>query len=151
MWWSLYVIVATGRLVSPGPPVSSTNKIYLHDITELLLNMTLSTIKPNQTMTLLCLTVTEYLCHKWPRTCSTCSKHFPVLYLFMISLSWLVFVTRVARCASQVEQKLPTLPEYLNYWDVSIFTVNFIHSLLIQLCSVFLSCRPDWYLIYYIL
>jgi hypothetical protein len=25
------------------------------------------------------LTVTEYLCHKWPQICSTCRKHFPVL------------------------------------------------------------------------
>ena len=23
------------------------------------------------------LTVMEYLCHKWPRICSTCRKHFP--------------------------------------------------------------------------
>jgi hypothetical protein len=110
MWY------ATGRWFSPGTAVSSTNKTDNHDIadiTELLLNVTLSTIKPNQTMTWLCLTVTEYLCHKWPRTCSTCRKHFPVLYLFMISLSWLVFVTRVTRCVSPVEQELLTLPEYL--------------------------------------
>jgi hypothetical protein len=64
-------------------------------------------------MTWLCLTVTEYLCHKWPRTCSTCRKHFPVLCLFMISFSWLFFVTRVTRCVSPVEQELLTLPEYL--------------------------------------
>jgi hypothetical protein len=25
------------------------------------------------------LTATEYLCHKWPRICSSCHKHFPVL------------------------------------------------------------------------
>jgi hypothetical protein len=25
------------------------------------------------------LTAMEYLCHKWPRICSTCRKHFPVL------------------------------------------------------------------------
>jgi hypothetical protein len=29
------------------------------------------------------LTVTEYLCHKWPRICSTCRKHFPVFSSFM--------------------------------------------------------------------
>ena len=29
------------------------------------------------------LTVMEYLCYKWPRTCSTCRKHFPVLSSFM--------------------------------------------------------------------
>jgi hypothetical protein len=28
------------------------------------------------------LTVMEYLCHKWPRICSTCRKHFPVLSSF---------------------------------------------------------------------
>ena len=28
------------------------------------------------------LTVMEYLCHKWPRICSTCRKYFPVLSSF---------------------------------------------------------------------
>jgi hypothetical protein len=28
------------------------------------------------------LTVMEYLCHKWPRICSICRKHFPVLSSF---------------------------------------------------------------------
>ena len=39
--------LATGRWFSPGAPVSSTNKIDLHDISEILLKMALSTI--NQT------------------------------------------------------------------------------------------------------
>ena len=29
------------------------------------------------------LTVMEYLCHQWPRICSTCCKHFPVPSSFM--------------------------------------------------------------------
>jgi hypothetical protein len=29
------------------------------------------------------LTVTEYFCHKWPRICSTCHKHFSVLCTFI--------------------------------------------------------------------
>ena len=29
------------------------------------------------------LTAMEYLCHKWPRICSTCCKHFPVISSFM--------------------------------------------------------------------
>ena len=29
------------------------------------------------------LTVTEYLCHKWPRICSICRKHFSVLCTFI--------------------------------------------------------------------
>jgi hypothetical protein len=28
------------------------------------------------------LNVMEYLCHKWPWICSTCRKHFPVLFSF---------------------------------------------------------------------
>ena len=35
----------TGRWFSPGPPVSSTNKTDLHDITEIFLKVALSTIK----------------------------------------------------------------------------------------------------------
>jgi hypothetical protein len=36
--------LATGRWFSPGTPVSSTNKIDLHDITEILLKVRLNTI-----------------------------------------------------------------------------------------------------------
>ena len=35
----------TGQWFSPGPPVSSTNKIDHHDITEILLKVALNTIK----------------------------------------------------------------------------------------------------------
>jgi hypothetical protein len=34
--------------LSPGPPVSSTNKTDRHDITKILLKVALNTIKPNQ-------------------------------------------------------------------------------------------------------
>ena len=34
-------------------------------------------------VTMTWLTVMKYLCHKWPRICSTCRKHFPVLSSFM--------------------------------------------------------------------
>jgi len=40
----------TGWWFSPGPPVSSTNKTDRHDITEIVLKVALSTIKPNQTV-----------------------------------------------------------------------------------------------------
>ena len=39
---------ATGRWFSARPPVSSTNKIDRHDITEMLLEVALSTIKPTK-------------------------------------------------------------------------------------------------------
>ena len=39
----------TGRWFSQGTPVSSTNKTYRHDITEILLKVTLNIInQPNQ-------------------------------------------------------------------------------------------------------
>ena len=33
--------------------------------------------------TMTCLSVTKYLCHKWPRICSVCSNHNQVLSLYM--------------------------------------------------------------------
>jgi len=41
--------LATGRWISPGIPVSSTNKTGRHDITEILLKVAFNTIKLNQT------------------------------------------------------------------------------------------------------
>ena len=39
--------LATGQWVSPGPPVSSTNKTDCHDIAKILLKEALNTRKPN--------------------------------------------------------------------------------------------------------
>ena len=61
------------------------------------------------------LTVTEYMCHKWPRICSTCRKHFPVLSSFM---TYNGFVTRVTWRVPLVEQKQLSLPEYLSSFPV---------------------------------
>jgi hypothetical protein len=41
----VYQWFATGRWFSPGPPVSSTNKTDHHDIAEILLKVTLSTMQ----------------------------------------------------------------------------------------------------------
>jgi hypothetical protein len=38
-------MTSSGRWFSRGPPVSTTNKTDLHDITEILLKVTLNTIK----------------------------------------------------------------------------------------------------------
>jgi len=38
------LVIAAGRWFSPGTPVSSANKTYLHDISEILLQVALSTI-----------------------------------------------------------------------------------------------------------
>ena len=44
---SLQLRHTIGLWFSPGPPVSSTNKTDLHDITKILLKMALNTIKLN--------------------------------------------------------------------------------------------------------
>ena len=38
---------ATGRWVSPGTPVSSTNETDHHDLTEIFLKVAINSIKPN--------------------------------------------------------------------------------------------------------
>jgi hypothetical protein len=48
----LVIRLATGRWFSPGTPVSSTNKTVSHNITDILLKVALSTIKPNQSINL---------------------------------------------------------------------------------------------------
>jgi hypothetical protein len=47
--------LATDRWFSPGSPVSSTNKTDRHDITEILLKVTLNTIKQANIRIGLCL------------------------------------------------------------------------------------------------
>jgi predicted Rdx family selenoprotein len=48
--------LVTGRWFSQGPPVSSTNKTDHHDITEILLNVALNTIKRTNIAIFYCLT-----------------------------------------------------------------------------------------------
>ena len=64
-----------------------------------------SSLRKFMVATMTWLTVTEYLCHKWPRICS---RSFP--------RSWLItgFATRLTRRVSLVEQELLTLPEHLS-------------------------------------
>jgi len=42
--------LVAGRRFSPGTPVSSTNKTYLHNITEIFLKVALSTITPSHNL-----------------------------------------------------------------------------------------------------
>ena len=66
---------------------------------------------------LIMLTVMEYLCHKLPRICSSCRKHFPVLSAFM---TYHGFVTSLTRRSSLVEQELLTFPEHLSSHPVLV-------------------------------
>ena len=76
------------------------------------------------------LTAMEYLCHKWPRICSTYHKHF--LFSFM---TYDGFVTRLPRRVPLVEQELLTLPEHLSSATVlSGFRVT--RSLILCVCFV---------------
>jgi hypothetical protein len=56
--------LATGRWFSPGTPVSSTNKTYRYDITEILLNVALNTINQpgnNMASSVWILSVCQYM------------------------------------------------------------------------------------------
>ena len=78
------------------------------------------------------LTAMEYLCHKWPRICSTCRKHFPVLSSF---INYHGFVTRLKRRVSLVEQELLTLPEHPS--SLPVFSgVRVTWSLVLYVCFV---------------
>jgi hypothetical protein len=65
-----------------------------------------SSLRTFTVATMAWLTVMEYICHKWPRICSTCRKHFPIIYHRVCS--------RVARWVPLVEQELLTLPGHLS-------------------------------------
>ena len=52
---------AAGRWFSPGPPVSSSNKTDLHDITEILLKVALSIIIKTKTKLLMKTTYALYV------------------------------------------------------------------------------------------
>ena len=73
------------------------------------------------------LNVMEYLCQKWPRICSTCRKHFPVLSSRQVPL---------------VEQELLTRPEHLSSWgscfSIFSFMCMFCKSLFVLLYFYFL-------------
>jgi hypothetical protein len=57
----------TGRLVSPGTPVSSTNKTDRHDLTEILLKVAINSIKQTKDEELdllsLCWIPKLHICH----------------------------------------------------------------------------------------
>ena len=57
------------------------------------------------------LTVTEYLCHKWPHICSVCRNQNPVLSSFM---TYHICVKRVTRWDSHVEREMLPFLEKLN-------------------------------------
>jgi len=62
-----------GRWVSPGPPVSSTNKTDRHDIAEILLKVALNALKQ---------TKISSICLKFVKLCFI---HFQVLLFLMVS------------------------------------------------------------------
>ena len=78
------------------------------------------------------LTVVKYLCHKWPRICSICRKHFP-----FFPHAWLItgFVAKLTRRVLVVEQGLLTLPvfspgfEWGSCYSIFSFMCMFCRSL----------------------
>jgi len=72
------------------------------------------------------LTITEYMCHTWPRICSPSRKHLSFPH------SWLItgFVTRVIRRVPLVMQELLTL------WKIWVHSWLFV--VFVLLCPFFL-------------
>ena len=84
-------------VISPGPPVSSTNKTDHHDISDILLKVTLNTIKPTNQIgqKLSKLFISHAVCFSWLCVChrsllnaaffcswllwNSCQKHFWVI------------------------------------------------------------------------
>jgi len=66
--------------------LANSSKFYLFGVCTILGSYWLSWTHHLKgfTVAMTWLTVTEYLCHKWPRICSICRIHFPVLSSFMI-------------------------------------------------------------------
>jgi hypothetical protein len=106
------------------------------------------------------LTVTEHLCHKWPRMCSTGPKHFPVPSSFM---TYHRVCNLSSTTVSLMEQELLTIPEHMSL--PSVFSeVRVTRSLVLcvmcgrslfvllsfffwSLCCLFFDLRiHDWYL-----
>jgi hypothetical protein len=78
------------------------------------------------------MTAMEYMCHRWPRICSTCRKHFPVLSSFM---TYHRVVTRLTRPVSLMDQELLTLPEHMS--SPPVFSgVRVTRSLVLCVCFV---------------
>ena len=78
------------------------------------------------------LTAMEYLCHKWPRICSTCRKHFPVRSSFM---TYHRVLTVLTRRVPLVEQELFTLSEHLSS-PQDFSGVRVTRSLVLYVCFV---------------
>ena len=89
------------------------------------------------------LTITEYLCYKWPGICYVCSYHNPDMYLFII----LLFVVIVTRPVAHMELKLLTFAEHQSstlmswcslFWfmcNVIVCSFSFGHCIVLHFSS----------------
>ena len=86
--WTFHLYVATFQQHLHMEYIS----LSWYDIPELLVSIRISLIEgcckqgsysKVLVSTMTWLSIMEYLCHKWPRTCSTCRKHSPVLFSLM--------------------------------------------------------------------
>jgi hypothetical protein len=73
------------------------------------------------------------LSHKWPRICSTCPKHFPVLSLWLI----IGFVTGLTHRVPLMQQKLLPLPEQLS--SLSVFRWDSCYSISRFMCMLWIN------------
>jgi hypothetical protein len=85
------------------------------------------------------LTVVKYLCHKWPRICSICRKHFP-----SFPHAWLItgFVAKLTRRVLVVEQGLLTLPVFSPGFEWGSCCSIFSFMCMFCRCSILVSNNP---------
>ena len=120
----------TGRWFSPDPPVSSTNKTDLHDITEILLKVALNTIKqtnkqkPNIYFDILWMyskftqKFEEFLC---------CNLFMISMFYCQYFIKWVTFI-------------MYTVQEYV----LAIFTTTLLSQLYVKV-NILHTCRKHLY------
>jgi hypothetical protein len=74
--------LAAGRLFSPGPPVSSTNKTDPHDITEILVKVALSTTKQTNKHMFMCMLIYHSQWHHYEYIIYPLYILSPMLFLY---------------------------------------------------------------------
>jgi hypothetical protein len=72
----------------------------------------------------LILSPSEYLCHKWPRICSTCRKHFTRSFTLSLLTTW---------CVNKLTWRLPLGEQELLPLPESLISIQ-------RQCLVFFSC-----------
>ena len=99
--------LVTGRWFSPGPPISSTNNIDHHDITEILLKVALNTIKQTNMKTVV--------------FSALININSVFIEIFQMKMKYLILVVVIKEKDHQLEHPGATI-DFLHLWmDQKVF------------------------------